>query len=1130
MRRHAKAPSAGSMSAAAQKRLGACVFFGLLLTGLILSVSSALALVNRPLIDEIEELGRVQGPVSASMTIDQSNGDIYVREDFGGVRRFDAAGNPKPFAALGTNILDGSEANGAADDIPLRGYGFFYPGEVAIDNSGTATDGTIYVAESEANETQVFAPDGTYKGSLSGGGDGVAVGSDGAVYVSNGIDQILRYVPSGDSVTDADLDSQISGVAEPFYLRLDSSDNVFAKTAGGALLKFTQSDFGTANPGTEVLSGIGEWDINPQTGHIVVSRETHLEEFDGAGTSLGPIGANDIGNRRVTGVGAYAAADYVYGAFQSGGILVFGPSVPGPIVFTGGATNLRASNADIHGIVNPNEATTSYQFEYVSDVDFQASGYANAAALPPLGASLPAGIEGQGVFYHLIDLSPGTRYHYRLVASNEEGGPNYGQGRSFRTKELATPFVLPDNRAYEMVSPVDKAGNDVVANPWKTRVAVDGTAASFVSLGAFDNAGGTGVGIEYLAERSSDGWDTHSLTPNQPPGNEILPGVENQTAFRGDFADDLTKGIIFARTPLTEEPNVATANNLYLRDNLRADVGPNPGGGAHYTLLTNSVNPLTKDESGFIVTSLRYIAHTPNFTHVLFEDRNNLTPETASEGPKAYEWTGGEVKLVGILPNGEPAPESLAGIGGSTVAGIGGGTLPVDHTLSQDGARIVFTGPPLGFNSHDAGGAGLYLRENGTVTIQINASERSVPDPGGPQPVHYRGSSADGSRIFFQTAEDLVDANDPPGMDLYMYDTEAPNGEHLSVISVDAAPLVGEGERASGVVGISDDGHYVYFSGEEALVSGIRSTSNVDGHGASASQAIYVWHDGELRHVGYANSGSSESTRSIIPDQGISGEKHSQITPSGTSMIFTTNAPNPPYINSTADPAAVCQFRTRCGHVYVYDYETDHLGCVSCDPGGGEPLADSFVRRIPLEGNFTVGPETFHQNRALTDDGKRVFFSTPAALLPQDSNGRWDAYQYEVATEKLSLLSTGQCGCNSFFVEATPNGDDAFIVTRESLVAIDHDRSSDLYDAKVGGGIAAQNQLPPVECEGDACQGLVSAPNDATPASASFVGAGVPQPKARKKRKHRKRHQHRRRQQQRHAAQKPGKTNTAMRG
>ena len=49
----------------------------------------------------------------------------------------------------------------------------------------------------------------------------------------------------------------------------------------------------------------------------------------------------------------------------------------------------------------------------------------------------------------------------------------------------------------------------------------------------------------------------------------------------------------------------------------------------------------------------------------------------------------------------------------------------------------------------------------------------------------------------------------------------------------------------------------------------------------------------------------------------------------------------------------------------------------------------------------------------------------------------------------MSLISSGTAEQESAFLEASENGDDAFFITAQPLVAADHDTNYDLYDARV---------------------------------------------------------------------------------
>jgi hypothetical protein len=137
----------------------------------------------------------------------------------------------------------------------------------------------------------------------------------------------------------------------------------------------------------------------------------------------------------------------------------------------------------------------------------------------------------------------------------------------------------------------------------------------------------------------------------------------------------------------------------------------------------------------------------------------------------------------------------------------------------------------------------------------------------------------------------------------------------------------------------------------------------------------------------------------------------------------------------------------------------------------------------------------------MSDDGSYVFFDTADALVPQDSNGTLDVYEWEVQGTGgcespqgyVHLISSGEDPAPSFFLGVSVDGSNVFFGTHARLVPQDTDTNGDLYDARI---CEAESPCigPPVgetaQCEGDACQNPPSAPIDSTPASLTFSGAG----------------------------------------
>jgi hypothetical protein len=156
-----------------------------------------------------------------------------------------------------------------------------------------------------------------------------------------------------------------------------------------------------------------------------------------------------------------------------------------------------------------------------------------------------------------------------------------------------------------------------------------------------------------------------------------------------------------------------------------------------------------------------------------------------------------------------------------------------------------------------------------------------------------------------------------------------------------------------------------------------------------------------------------------------------------------------------------------------------------------------------------VLPEnSLHTPRVFSNDGRRLIFNSFDALLPRDTNGKADVYEWEAASgqaqcdEKgaelyvpasggcLSLISTGQSPQDSELLDTSASGDDVFFTTNASLLPQDPGLF-DVYDARAGGGLPIPPE-PPGPCQGEACQFAPPPPSDPTPASASFKGAGDP--------------------------------------
>jgi len=250
-----------------------------------------------------------------------------------------------------------------------------------------------------------------------------------------------------------------------------------------------------------------------------------------------------------------------------------------------------------------------------------------------------------------------------------------------------------------------------------------------------------------------------------------------------------------------------------------------------------------------------------------------------------------------------------------------------------------------------------------------------------------------------------------------------------------------------------------------------------------------------------------------LNDRSGSRLRASRVSPDGRTLLFRSAEKLTSYENAGRP------------EFYRYRYgEPGSILCVTCNPTGVPPLE---VGEGPNLGHIVLG-EAIGQaaaatslSRNLSADGNRVFFETSEALVAADINGREgcplvesgvraceDVYEWEAedsgtceSAEQnggcLYLLSTGTSPNPSFFADASVNGDSAFIFTRQRLVPQDEDSFQDVYDVRVGGGLASQNQPPPpVPCEGEACKGGAAAsPALASPATTNVSESGNQKPR-----------------------------------
>ena len=126
------------------------------------------------------------------------------------------------------------------------------------------------------------------------------------------------------------------------------------------------------------------------------------------------------------------------------------PLVP-PVLSTNAAEAVGQTSATLTGSVDPEGLPSTYRFEYGTS-----TGY--GSTWPVLQVYAGSANTNQMVAIGVPNLSPGTTYHYRLVASNEDG-TTYGADESFTTPSYPAALIQEPPGFTQTVGATSKAGS-----------------------------------------------------------------------------------------------------------------------------------------------------------------------------------------------------------------------------------------------------------------------------------------------------------------------------------------------------------------------------------------------------------------------------------------------------------------------------------------------------------------------------------------------------------------------------------------------------------------------------------------------------------------------------------------------
>jgi hypothetical protein len=826
---------------------------------------------------------------------------------------------------------------------------------------------------------------------------------------------------------------------------------------------------------------------------------------------------------KLTGLRADTVYHFRTATTTAKGETTFGPdamfrTTPAVLISGESVTQVTPESARLTVELNPQGAETKYHFEYGVSTAYEES-------TPVPDAS--AGEADANAAYSVVieHLAAGTVYHYRVVATNSFGTGD-GPDRVFTTTTAPGGVALADGRVWEMVAPPTKHGaslEGISEEGGLIEAAEDGSALAYFGTGpvgseAEPEGSQNIVDSQFVATRRGPGtWETKDITtPHDRPAG-FHPGKRAEYLF---FSGDVSTGAVepFGETKLSTD---ATERTPYLRELA----------GGYTPMVTAGNVPVgtkfggTETGGGSYVGGLELVgassdAKTTAISSPLALTSDLATPE-GNEQRSIYRWSAATrtLQLVSWLPG---APETPAVQSGDR-ASLGADDVVVRHAVSSDGNRFVYE------VETPSGGKHLFLRDLRLgKSVQLDAREDGVLGGGR---ARFQDASADGRVVYFTDSEQLtVDAtgnsNEEGGRaDLFRCEV-LEVASNLDCKLADVSVPIGPTEIADvrgHIVGTDESGDLVYFVANGRLAPGAvagncPSLSQLPAATTTCNLFVYDGATGETRLVAVLSGRDFPDWGGEAPDtlEFLSA----RVSPNGRYLAFMSQRSLTGYDNRDARSGAADE------EVFEYDFQRAQLTCVSCGGTGARPsgvfdsgafpglLVDRpkvwrqqwVAANVPGWTSVSASGEPVraaYQSRYLANDG-RVFFNSSDNLVPSDVNGQFDVYEFEPAATGscgpsepcVALMSSGQDGGESAFLDADNEGSNVFFLTAAKLSPRDTDALPDVYDAHVctaASDCPAAGSGAPPPCEtSDACRAAPSPQPDTfgAPSSSTFSGAG----------------------------------------
>ena len=433
---------------------------------------------------------------TACSAADPSNGDLYVTDSRHGV--------VDKFSAAGVYLGQLEQASGG------KAYEFF-----ATFDGGP----------------------GGFHGAKLGGIDGVSVDASGTVWVyclaPVGGYQVPSFTAAEPStfISTAELHNNGHAFDSP-GIAVDSEDNLYLgqQQAGENIVSKFSSRISFGGYGTISQPFVSEEAdavaVDLSGNEVFLDRDGSVRAYDSGGVLEESFGAGSA-LTAAAGLAVSHADSALYSTVYvvdsaAKDVVAFVPEPPGPPSIEPGTSSVTAVtatsatlNAEINPHSEPGEGPASYSFEYgpcATATTCATSPYELAAPIP--AGVLPADFEVHAALAPLQGLAPHTAYHYRVTAHNSHPGSVIGEERTFTT-QAAVPSALPDDRAWELVSPPEKHGARFtpIEEFGVRQASAAGDAFTYLASGPTESqpAGYTNQ-VQVLSARGAAGWASRDIS------------------------------------------------------------------------------------------------------------------------------------------------------------------------------------------------------------------------------------------------------------------------------------------------------------------------------------------------------------------------------------------------------------------------------------------------------------------------------------------------------------------------------------------------------------------------------------------------------------------------------------------